>query len=106
MGGSFNFDPRGAWTSIDAGYSPNTQGHDVAASPVVELLAAWGMENARPMEYATRKVRYAAWGVELPSVLARAALVSAIPSIPSKSFHFDLALSGKNKVVTFATLEK
>jgi hypothetical protein len=25
MGGSFNFDPRGAWTAIDAGYSPNTQ---------------------------------------------------------------------------------
>jgi CRISPR-associated protein Csb3 len=106
MGGRFNFDPRGAWTSIDAGYSPDTQGHAVAASPVVEFLAAWGMENARPQEYATRKVRYAVWGVELPLVLARAALVAAIPSIPSKSFHLDLALSGKNKVVTFATLEK
>ena len=23
MGGSFNFDPRGAWTAIDAGFSPN-----------------------------------------------------------------------------------
>ncbi len=35
MGGSFNFDPRGAWTAIDAGYSPNDQKHQVAASPVV-----------------------------------------------------------------------
>ena len=48
MGGSFNFDPRGAWTAIDAGYSPNDQGHQIEASPVVEFLAAWGLENARP----------------------------------------------------------
>ena len=27
MGGSFNFDPRGAWTAIDIGYSLNTQKH-------------------------------------------------------------------------------
>src|SRR5262249_28725841 len=59
MGGSFNFDPRGAWTAIDAGYSPNDQGHRVAASPVVELLAAWGLENARPCELERREVRYA-----------------------------------------------
>ena len=62
MGGSFNFDPRGAWTAIDAGYSLNDQGHQVDASPVVEFLAAWGLENARPDEFATRQVRYAAWG--------------------------------------------
>ena len=106
MGGSFNFDPRGAWTAIDAGYSPNKQAHDVVASPVVELLAAWGLENARPDEFSTRKVRYAVWGIELPPLLARAALVGAIPSVPSKHFRFDLDLSGKNKVVTFATMEK
>lgn len=105
MGGSFNFDPRGAWTAIDAGYSPNDQGHEVAASPVVHLLAAWGLENARPDEYAKRKVRYAAWGIELAPMLARAALAGAIHSIPSKRFHFDLDLAGKNKVVTFANLE-
>ena len=32
VGGSFNFDPRGAWTGMDAGYSPNDQDHGVAAS--------------------------------------------------------------------------
>ena len=31
-----------AWTGIDAGYSPNDQGHGLAASPVVEILAARG----------------------------------------------------------------
>jgi CRISPR-associated protein Csb3 len=105
MGGSFNFDPRGAWTSIDAGYSPNEHKHQIAASPAVEFLAAWGLEHARPEEFNTRQVRYAVWGVPLPSILARAALIGAISSLPMKHFQFKLALSGKNKVVTFAELE-
>lgn len=105
MGGSFNFDPCGAWTAIDAGYSPNEHKHPVNASPVVEFLAAWGLENARPHEFETRLVRYAAWGVSLPPLLARAALVGGVTSIPSRRFRFELDLSGKNKVVTFAQEE-
>jgi CRISPR-associated protein Csb3 len=105
MRGSFNFDPRGNWTAIDAGYSLNDQSHEIAASPVVQVLAAWGLENARPAEYALRKLRYAAWGIELCPMLARAALTAAISSIPSRRFRFDLALSGKNKVVNFAKQE-
>jgi len=105
MGGSFNFDPRGAWTAIDAGYSPNEHKHAIEASPVVEFLAAWGLENARPVEFGLRQVRYAAWGVNLPPVLARAALTGALPAIPLRQFHFELDLSGKNKVVTFAQEE-
>jgi CRISPR-associated protein Csb3 len=106
MGGSFNFDPRGAWTAIDAGYSPNEHGHQVSASPAVEFLAAWGLENARPNEFETRKVRYAVWGVPLPPVLARAALCGVLTTVPLKHFRFELDKSGKNKVVTFAELEK
>ncbi len=105
MVGSFNFDPRGAWTAIDAGYSPNDQKHQVAASPVVEFLAAWGLENARPDEFETRRVRYAVWGITLPLMLARAALCGGIPVAPLKQFRFELDMSGKNKVVTFAELE-
>ncbi len=105
MGGSFNFDPRGAWTAIDAGYSPNEHKHPVNASPVVEFLAAWGLEHARPDEFETRRVRYAAWGRLLPPSLARAALTGAIPSLPIRRFQFELDLSGKNKVVTFAQEE-
>ena len=105
MRGSFNFDPRGAWTTIDAGYSPNKQKHQVVASPVVEILAAWGLENARPDEFETRKVRYAAWGVALPPVLARVALVDGISVLPVKRFRFELDMSGKNKVITFAEQE-
>lgn len=105
MGGSFNFDPRGAWTSIDAGYSPNDQEHQVEASPVVELLAAWGLENARPDEFEIRRVRYAVWGVALQPILARVALVGGVSVVPMKRFRFELDMSGKNKVVTFAEQE-
>jgi CRISPR-associated protein Csb3 len=111
MGGSFNFDPRGAWTAIDAGYSPNKHKHPVNASPVVELMAALGLEHARPEEFEPRCVRYSSfvrysnWGVLLPPLLARAALIGAVPSLPSRRFYFDLDLSGENKVVTFAIEE-
>lgn len=105
MGGSFNFDPRGAWTAIDAGYSPNTQKDAIAASPVVELLAAIGLEHARPDQYETRKVRYAVWGHPLPPMLGRAALAGADFKLPMRRFEYELALSGKNKVTTFAMAE-
>lgn len=105
MGGSFNFDPRGAWTAIDAGYSPNDQKHQVAASPVVEFLAVWGLENARPYEFETRKVSYSAWGLFLPPELARVALFGGVTVLPQKFFRFELAMSGKNKVVNFAQQE-
>jgi CRISPR-associated protein Csx14 len=105
MGGSFNFDPRGAWTAIDSGYSPNDQSHKIEASPVVEFLAAWGLQHARPKEFQTRKVRYSAWTQNLPPMLARTALICAIPSLTTRRFQFDLDLSGKNKVVTFAQEE-
>jgi len=105
MGGSFNFDPRGAWTAIDAGYSPNTQKDGIAASPVVEILAAIGLEHARPDQYETGKVRYAVWGHPLPPMLARAALAGTDLNVPIRRFEFELALSGKNKITTFAREE-
>ena len=107
MAGSFNFDPRGAWTAMDVGYSPNDQRHHVAASPVVEILAAWGMEHARPKEVEPRKVRYAAWRGGLSPILARPALACDIDGdvFPQRRFCFRLDLSGKNKIVTFAQEE-
>ena len=85
MGGSFNFDPRGAWTTIDAGYSLNDQGHQIEASPVVEFLAAWGLEHARP-DVEPRKVRYAVWGIPLGPMLARAALCGSVDTVPRQIF--------------------
>lgn len=105
MGGSFNFDSRGAWTGIDAGYSPNTQKDNVAASPTVEILAAVGLEHTRPDEYETRKVRYAVWGSPLPPMLARAALSGAELKAPMRTFQFALSGTKQSKIVTFAQEE-
>lgn len=105
MGGSFNFDARGAWTTIDAGYSPNHQKHSVEASPVVEMLSAIGLEHARPDEFETREVRYGVWQGPLPVALARPALGGVQVGTPIRIFRFTLALAGKNKIVTFAREE-
>lgn len=106
MGGSFNFDPRAAWTRLDAGYSPNYQGHLVAASPVVEILAAIGLEHGRPRRAPrSDEVRYSAWSGLVPPSLARAALGCCDVSIPLRAFGFTLARSGRNQVVTFAQEE-
>jgi CRISPR-associated protein Csx14 len=105
MGGSFNLDPRGAWTAIDAGYSPNDQKHSVEASPVVEMLGAIGLEHARPDEFEPREVRYGVWKGLLPLVLARAALGGVRVGAPMRVFRFMLDLAGKNKIVTFAREE-
>jgi CRISPR-associated protein Csb3 len=102
MGGSFNFDSRGAWTGIDAGYSPNDQKHGISASPIVEILAAIGLEHARPHEFQTRRVYYGVWGCILSPMVARAALAAVPLPFPMRRFVFELDLSGKNKVVTFA----
>jgi CRISPR-associated protein Csx14 len=106
-GSSFKFDPRKSWTGIDAGYSPDEQSHDVQASPVVEVLAAVGLEHARPDEFGIRNVRYGIWGIPLPPLLARPALSGASIVAPMRVFRFTLDLAGKknNKIVTFAQEE-
>jgi CRISPR-associated protein Csx14 len=104
-GSSFKFDARKAWTSIDAGYSPDEQTHRVEASPVVELLAAIGLEHARPDQVATREVRYGVWKGLLPPALARPALGGVNVGVPIRIFRFTLDEAGENKIVTFAQEE-
>lgn len=104
-GSSFKMDARKSWTTIDAGYSPDEQDHDVEASPVVELLAAIGLEHARPEGLEGGEVRYGVWKGLLPPVLARAAFGGARVSVPIRLFRFTLDKAGQNKVVTFAEEE-
>jgi CRISPR-associated protein Csb3 len=104
MKGSFNFDPRGAWTALDAGYSPNEQKHLLLASPLVELLAAWGLEHNRMIEDPKRKrfYSYTVWEGLLEPILARVAFNGAIPTLTGRCFQFEFTLSGKNKIVNYA----
>lgn len=104
-GSSFKFDARKAWTTIEAGYCPDDQSHDIEASPVVEILAPIGLEHARPHEFETREVRYGVWRGLLPPMLARPALGGLRVGVPLRLFRFTLALAGKNKNVTFAEEE-
>jgi len=112
VGGSFNLDPRGGWTSIDVGFSPNdlkAKGLKarVLSSPIVEIMAAWGLEHARPKAVEQRLYRYSVWNEAIPPSLARAVMGCGVPStsLLQRRFHFPLALSGKNKVTVHATEE-
>jgi CRISPR-associated protein Csx14 len=104
-GSSFKMDARKSWTTIDAGYSPDDQKHDVEASPVVELLAAVGLEHARPEALEGGEVRYGVWRGLLPPPVARAALGGARVGVPIRLFRFTLDKAGQNKVVSFAEEE-
>jgi CRISPR-associated protein Csb3 len=104
LGGKFNFDARCAWTPLDAGYSPDRQSHTVAGSPVVELLAAIGLEHARPqlVNRESGVVRYAVWCDLVPPSLARPLLAGVRFGLPFREFQFTLHSAGENKIVTVA----
>jgi CRISPR-associated protein Csb3 len=104
--GRFNLDARGDWDAIDVGYSPDKQKHKLVSSPVVEILAAWGLSHVRPKEVGVRKYRYGCWEVPLPPLLARTVLDTSLPAFTARTFAFDLALiSKKYKRVKFAREE-
>lgn len=106
MRGRFNFDARGAWNPIDVGYSLNDQNHTIVASPLVELLAAVGLENARPrMDQDSGRVGYGVWYDLVPVSLARALLSGERFGILLRRFNFRMGYNGKEKIVTFAEEE-
>jgi CRISPR-associated protein Csx14 len=109
VAGSFNFDPRGGWTSIDVGFSPNDlKGQlevKVSSSPLVEIMAAWGLEYVRPALTGHLTYQYSVWSEPASPSLARSIICTAIPGLETHRFHFPLFMSGKNKVIGFATEE-
>lgn len=106
MKGSFNMDARCAWSAIDAGYSPNEHDQKVMGSPVVEIMAAWGLENARPGLLGRRYYRYGVWRGALSPLLARPMLSGGFGAFECRLFTFRLDMSGKNKIVQYAEEEK
>ena len=108
MDGTFNFDARAAWNPLDTGFSLNEHA-DIRAlgSPVVEVLAAWGLQNARPARSRRNgSVRYSIWHDMLPPALARPSLADVVPpGIRTRRFVFTLGVSGRNRIVQFAEEE-
>ena len=97
VGGRFGFDARGGWDALRIGTSLDEQGILLKVAPQVELLAAIGLENARPTFLSTYEIRYAAWGDILPVALCRVALSVPDTFLPKDRVRFFHAHLGNDK---------
>ncbi len=104
LSGRFGFDPGAAWNALDAGFSPNEQGMDVASSAAVELLAAVGLQRFRPIVCDMGNVFiYATWGRPLATCTAASAAVAAIPGYPTKRYLGRVVSRGSYAALGYAT---
>ena len=97
VGGRFGFDARGGWDALGIGTSLDKQCVLLKIAPHVELLAAIGLENARPAFLSTYEIRYAAWGDILPVALCRVALFAPEAFLPKDRFRLFRAHLGDDK---------
>ncbi len=100
---SFRFDWRRDYVPIDAGFSPNAHGEVVMRGyPVVELLAAIGLTNARPMRRERLEYGYGVAGLASDDlydpIFLRAALgveKAPFPGMPFRLFTMRLDWPGQ-----------
>lgn len=100
---SFRLDWRRDYIPIDAGFSLNAHNGNIATLgfPIVELLAALGLTNARPARDAKLAYRYAVLGRAgagqgwYPPALLRAALGCAPLPFATRRFSMTLGYPGK-----------
>jgi CRISPR-associated protein Csb3 len=96
---SFRFDWRRDYIPLDAGFSPNEHGSvRMVGYPLVELLAAIGVQNARPARVEARNklaYRYGVSKAMLPTVFARAVLGGASLGFPIRLFRMRLGWPGQ-----------
>ena len=96
---SFRFDWRRDYIPLDAGFSPNEHGGiEMIGYPFVELLAAIGMQNARPARIDARNklsYRYGVSSAMLPTVFARVILGGETLGFPIRLFRMRLGWPGQ-----------
>ena len=102
---SFRFDWRRDYIPLDAGFSPNAHAAvQMVGYPLVELLAAVGLQNARPQRPDARdklSYRYGLSNLRLPTVYVRAVLGAQalwqhpIQSFPIRIFRMRLGWPGQ-----------
>ena len=101
---SFRFDWRRDYVPIDAGFSPNFHRSAITMQgyPLVELLAAIGLTNARPFRNAKLIYRYGvigAAGADLHELIflraALGALEAPLPGVPFRRFQMLLDWPGQ-----------
>ena len=94
---NFRLELRRNWTAINLGFSPDKINKksgcvpiELITHPAVELLAAIGLNNARPRKVTKLAWMYSAWNVPLPASLARAAISGGLMSEVCRSFRMIL----------------
>jgi CRISPR-associated protein Csx14 len=99
---SFRFDWRRDYVPMDVGFSPNKHSDDIVmvGFPLVEILAAIGLGNARPARQDKLTYRYAVIGGAPPAALfspifLRAALGVANLPFPRRIFRMHLDWPGQ-----------
>lgn len=96
LSNGFRLEMRRDYVPIDVGFSPNNHGSmEIVGFPLVELLAAIGLECARPIRVRRLAYQYAVWGKILPPLLARPALSGHLSGFPAR--HFSMKLGQPNK---------
>jgi CRISPR-associated protein Csb3 len=100
MTSSFRFDWRRDYIPLDVGFSPNNHGAALrmVGYPLVELLAAIGLQYARPARATPRDklaYRYAVSSESLPSSFVRAVLGGANLGFPIRRFRMQLGWPGQ-----------
>jgi CRISPR-associated protein Csx14 len=98
---NFRLELRRNWTAINLGFSPDkiNKGSgcvpiELTTYPVVELLAAIGLNETRPVKLTKLEWAYSVWGVPLPPALARAALGGGL--LPETCRRFRMVLEEPN----------
>jgi CRISPR-associated protein Csb3 len=81
-------DFRSAVSKEDLGFSYDGQGLKPVVYPFTDLLALVGLQGARPRRVGPSSFVYFLWEVPLPSVLARAALIGALPGLASSRWIY------------------
>jgi CRISPR-associated protein Csx14 len=98
----FGIDPRSAWVALDLGYSPNEQGQESQTYPLVELLAAFGLQGFRPAGNRTDGFEYCLWLSPLPCAVARIAAAKPWEGLRAAKYKFNLGERGSYKVFCFS----
>jgi len=96
---SFRFDWRRDYVPLDVGFSPNEHGNVVMMGfPLVEILAAIGLQHARPERPDRRDkltYRYGVSNAMLPTSFVRAVLGCQSMNFPMRTFRMRLGWPGQ-----------
>jgi CRISPR-associated protein Csx14 len=96
QGGRFGFDCGPAWNALDVGFSPNEQNMEVKSSPLVELLAAIGLQRFRPVMNEHRDgFDYFSWHHPFSPNVAAAAMAGAIRERTTQRFRASVVSRGQ-----------